>query len=87
MTYWVNILILIGVSGLAIAEDIEGIVIENNGDKIGEMTPEISMDFKITIEPYEQECYYLKLTTNDIFHFIINVRFSVEYSKGYKCSF
>ena len=77
MISWLYLLATLTVSCMLAAGDTEGIDVNNQGRKIGEITPEVAMDFKVIVNSYEQECYYLKLTTNDIFHFIINVSFSI----------
>ncbi len=73
MISWLHLLATLSVNCMLAAGDTEEIFVNNQGRKIGEMTPEVAMDFKVIVYSYEQECYYLKLTTNDIFHFIINV--------------
>lgn len=37
------------------------------------LRPEQSIEFKIPISKYKEECYYANLKPNDIFHVIINV--------------
>ena len=40
------------------------------------------MDFKVFLEGYNNDCYYLNLKQNDIFHFIINVNINTSKSSN-----